>query len=149
MRARTHRRGNFEGGGLMRALRSCGRCTTPNQREDVRGRSMPLSLEGLEPRLLFAVPSGFALSTYATGLTRPVSMTAAPDGRVFVCEQGGTLRVIAANGQLQSTPFATVPAKVDEEQGLLGVALAPDFATSGNVYVHWTTGNARSRITRF
>jgi glucose/arabinose dehydrogenase len=76
-------------------------------------------------------------------------MAVAPDGRVFVCEQSGALRVINANGQLVSTPFATVPARDQDEQGLLGVALAPDFATSGTLYVHYTGEDARSRIHRF
>jgi glucose/arabinose dehydrogenase len=106
-------------------------------------------VEPLEDRQLFAVPSGFALSTYATGLTRPVAMAVAPDGRVFVCEQGGALRVIDVNEQLLASPFASVTTRPDGEQGLLGVAFAPDFATSRNLYIHYITSTSQNRIMRF
>ena len=39
------------------------------------------------------VPAGFTDAVVATGLTNPTAMALAPDGRIFVCEQGGTLRV--------------------------------------------------------
>ena len=45
------------------------------------------------------VPSGFTDSLVAGGLTNPTAMAVAPDGRIFVCEQAGTLRVIK-NGVL-------------------------------------------------
>ena len=45
------------------------------------------------------VPSGFTETLVAGGLSAPTAMQFAPDGRLFVCEQGGTLRVIE-NGAL-------------------------------------------------
>ena len=57
-----------------------------------------------------------------------------PDGRVFVCEQPGTLRVVKSN-KLLAKPFLAL--KVDSfwERGLIGVALDPDFPKNGYVYV--------------
>ena len=55
-------------------------------------------------------------------------MQFAPDGRLFVCEQGGRLRVIE-NGVLLTTPFLTVTVSSAGERGLLGVAFDPNFAT--------------------
>ena len=53
------------------------------------------------------VPSGFTETLVASGLASPTAMQFAPDGRLFVAEQGGRLRVIK-NGTLLSTPFLTV-----------------------------------------
>src|SRR5262245_57958554 len=50
------------------------------------------------------VPSGFTDEVVVTGLTSPTAMAFAPDGRLFVCQQGGQLRVIK-NGVLLATPF--------------------------------------------
>ena len=62
----------------------------------------------------------------ATGITGATAMAVAPDGRVFVCEQTGALRIVK-NDVLLPEPFVTV--KVDSfwERGLIGVALDPGF----------------------
>src|SRR6267378_2268506 len=53
------------------------------------------------------LPTGFVETTVANGLSSPTAMEFAPDGRLFVCLQGGNLRVIK-NGALLATPFLTV-----------------------------------------
>ena len=53
------------------------------------------------------VPSGFVDEVFASGLSNPTAMAFAPDGRLFICQQGGQLRVFK-NGTLLSTPFLTV-----------------------------------------
>src|SRR5215468_5493483 len=53
-----------------------------------------------------ALPTGFVETPLTTALTAPTAMTFAPDGRLFVAEQGGTLRVIK-NGTLLAQPFLT------------------------------------------
>ena len=77
-------------------------------------------------------------------------MQFAPDGRLFVAEQGGRLRVIK-NGALLSTPFLTLTVSSVGERGLLGVAFDPDFATNRFVYVYYTatTPAIHNRISRF
>src|SRR5690349_22178106 len=75
------------------------------------------------------VPAGFTDTLVAGGLTNPTAMALAPDGRIFVCEQGGTLRVIK-NGVLLSTPFLTLSVDSNGERGLLGIAFDPNFATN-------------------
>ena len=54
------------------------------------------------------MPQGFVDTQIASGLSAPTAMAFAPDGRLFVCEQGGALRVIK-NGSLLATPFVTLP----------------------------------------
>jgi glucose/arabinose dehydrogenase len=96
------------------------------------------------------LPSGFAETRIATGIANPTAMTFAPDGRLFVCQQGGQLRVIK-NGALLTTPFLTLNVNSSGERGLLGVAIDPDFASNGFVYVYYTTASApiHNRVSRF
>jgi len=74
------------------------------------------------------------LETIVTGLSGAVSVTNADDGsnRLFVVEQGGRIRIVA-DGALQSTPFLDITSRVraSGEQGLLGLAFHPQFASAG------------------
>ena len=83
------------------------------------------------------VPTGFTDSTVVTGLNNPTAMALAPDGRIFVCEQGGRLRVIK-NGALLPTPFVTLTVDSAGERGLLGIAFDPNFVSNQLVYVYYT-----------
>jgi glucose/arabinose dehydrogenase len=96
------------------------------------------------------VPAGFSESVIASGLQRPTAMALAPDGRLFVCEQDGQLRVISG-GVLQATPFTTVTVDSSGERGLLGVAFDPAFESNHFVYVYYTatTPSIHNRVSRF
>ena len=83
------------------------------------------------------VPTGFTDSLVAAGLTDPTAMAFAPDGRIFVCEQGGKLRVIK-NGALLATPFVTLTVDSAGERGLLGIAFDPNFVSNQLIYVYYT-----------
>ena len=77
-------------------------------------------------------------------------MAFAPDGRLFVCQQGGQLRVIK-NGSLLSTPFVSLTVDSSGERGLLGIAFDPNFATNHYLYVYYTvpTSTVHNRVSRF
>jgi glucose/arabinose dehydrogenase len=96
------------------------------------------------------VPSGFTDTLVANGLTNPSAMALAPDGRIFVCQQGGALRVIK-NGALLPTPFLTVTVDSAGERGLLGIAFDPNFVSNQLVYIYYTatTPTIHNRISRF
>ena len=96
-----------------------------------------------------ALPAGFSLTTLTGAFTSTTAMAVAPDGRIFVCEQGGTLRLVSG-GALLAAPFATLPTTANDERGLLGVALDPAFAVNGFVYVYYTaaTPTIHNRISR-
>ena len=96
------------------------------------------------------LPSGFAETIVASGLASPTAMQLAPDGRIFVTEQAGRLRVIR-NGTLLSTPFLTLTVDSSGERGLLGVTFDPNFGTNRFVYVYYTatTPNVHNRVSRF
>jgi hypothetical protein len=78
----------------------------------------------------------------ATGLDDPLYLTApAGDPRLFVVEQTGRIRIISAAGQLLATPFLDVSGKITlncSEQGLLGLAFHPQYATNGLFYINYT-----------
>jgi uncharacterized repeat protein (TIGR03806 family) len=80
------------------------------------------------------LPDGFADATVATGITGATALAVAPDGRVFVCEQTGTLRVVRED-RLLPEPFVTLPVDSFWERGLIGVCLDPDFPRKPFVYV--------------
>ena len=96
------------------------------------------------------VPAGFTDAVVAGGLTNPTAMALAPDGRIFVCQQNGALRVIK-NGALLPTPFLTVTVDSSGERGLLGIAFDPNFVSNQLVYVYYTatTPSVHNRISRF
>jgi glucose/arabinose dehydrogenase len=96
------------------------------------------------------LPTGFTEALVANGLASPTAMQIAPDGRLFVCEQGGRLRIIK-DGTLLPQPFVTVTVNAEGERGLLGVAFDPDFTTNRYVYVYYTTPTPamHNRISRF
>ena len=96
------------------------------------------------------LPAGFTETTI-TGIASPTAMEIAPDGRIFVCEQGGRLRVIK-NGALLPTPFLTVSVDSSGERGLLGIAFDPSFGQLNSfIYVYYTVpSNPRhNRVSRF
>src|SRR5258707_764085 len=94
----------------------------------------PSIIEPLEARELMAkVTAGFTDSTYVSGLTRPTAMTFAPDGRIFVSEQDGKIRVIK-NGLMLPTPALTITVSKAGERGVQSTAFDPDFANNGFIY---------------
>ncbi len=96
-------------------------------------------------------PTNFAGVQLATKLD-PVGMDVVPDGRVFVSEKLGRIRVIK-NGAILNTPLITIP-NVDNfsERGLLNVVVDPAFTTNGFIYTYYThklNGVINNRISRF
>jgi hypothetical protein len=85
-----------------------------------------LFLSGIFSALSAAtLPSGF-VETRINGLAYPTAMDFAPDGRLFVCLQTGSVRVIK-NGALLPTPFVTLTVDSAGERGLLGIAFEVEY----------------------
>jgi len=120
----------------------------------VRGASLAALVVGAGALLLGgaaqAAAPGFTDTLVAGGLTNPTAMALAPDGRIFVSEQGGTLRVIQ-NGTLLPTPFVSLSVDSNGERGLLGIAFDPAFASNHFVYAYYTvpTSPVHNRVSRF
>lgn len=98
---------------------------------------------------LFAqLPDGFVQQRLATGLD-PTSMDIAPDGRIFITEKYGQVRIVR-NGALLPDPFLTIPVDNFNERGLSAIALDADFDRNGYVYVYYTVpGRNINRLSRF
>jgi len=96
------------------------------------------------------LPSGFTISTLASNITAPTNISFSPDGRIFVSQKGGQLRVIK-NGVLLDQPFVTVDTDTQGEHGLIGVAFDPNFFNNFYVYVYYvaTTPTIHARVSRF
>lgn len=98
-------------------------------------------------------PAGFTRNdAWSSGLSSATAFAQAPDGRWFVAEQGGTLRIVNSGGGAPlATAFITLTVDSTQERGLIGVTLHPDFATNRYVYLYYTTteGGVHNRITRY
>ncbi len=101
------------------------------------------------PLAALTLPEGFSQTVAASGLRSPTAMAIAPDGRIFLSEQSGTLRVWK-NGLLPA-PFLTLQVDDRGERGLLGVAFDPQFDENGFVYVYYTVPSnpPHNRVSRF
>ncbi|MGH7427645.1 MAG: LamG-like jellyroll fold domain-containing protein, partial [Candidatus Methylomirabilaceae bacterium] len=86
------------------------------------------------------LPAGFQESVIFSGLTNPTAIVFASDGRVFVAEKSGLIKVF--NSLTDTTPdvFADLRTNVHNfwDRGLLGLALHPNFPTTPDVYVLYT-----------
>lgn len=87
-----------------------------------------------------------------SSLTQPMRIAPTPDGRLVYIERDGRVRVWDPDAQGTVTA-GTVSVRVTGELGMVGLALAPDFASSGHIYLHfsppdWPTSYV-SRIARF
>ena len=106
---------------------------------------LSISVTTFAPQRISASPN--SIQAIYSGLDWPVAFTFLPDGRILFNEKNtGNIRVIASNGNLLSQPFATLgplpPGVVGTEQGLLGIALDPQFNVNNYVYVYWTYYNS-------
>ena len=84
------------------------------------------------------LPQGFTQSRVVSGLTDPTDIEFAPDGRLFVAEQAGKVRIAKPDRTLAT--FLDISAKVDSngERGLQALTFDPGFATNRYVYLHYT-----------
>jgi glucose/arabinose dehydrogenase len=86
------------------------------------------------------LPTGFRETTVFSGLTNPSALRFAPDGRVFVAEKRGVIKVFDNLADTTPTTFADLRSEVYNfwDRGLLGLALDPGFPDRPYVYVLYT-----------
>ena len=89
---------------------------------------------------------------YASGFSAPLAVVQDPTNRSvqFVVEQGGRIRVVQ-NGVVLGTDFLNLSGAISSggERGLLGMALAPDYASSGRFFVNFTNTAGHTVVARF
>jgi glucose/arabinose dehydrogenase len=103
-------------------------------------------------------PNGLRAVEIASGLDRPVYVATAPGepGRLYVVGQAGVVQVLE-RGEVRAEPFLDVSTltttspkgELAAEQGLLSIVFAPDYATSGRLYVDYTDRNGDVAIVEY
>lgn len=115
-------------------------------------QNTPIPTEELVPSVVeFPDPTLFTWNVLVSGLSQPVDMADAGDGRVFIVEKGGQIKVLF-EGALFDDPFLDIQDKVGlsgNEQGLLGLALDLGFLQNGKFYVNYTDKSGDTSISRF
>lgn len=94
----------------------------------------------------------FRVETVASGLTVPWSLAFAPDGRLFVSERPGRVRILDVASGTSTLALTVEGVFAQGEGGALGVALDPQFAENGHLYLYHsaTAGNAAvNRVVRY
>ena len=83
--------------------------------------------------------ASFKVETLVKGLSQPWGMAFLPDGRMVFTERSGQLRFMDKNGNA-SAPVKGTPAVFERQDGgLLDVAVPPDFAKTGWIYISYST----------
>jgi aldose sugar dehydrogenase len=86
-----------------------------------------------------------SVTTWVSGLDTPWAIAFAPDGRAFITERAGRIRILQ-DGRLQAEPWLTLDVAATGEAGLLGLALDPQFAQNHFVYVAYTYRGGDGRL---
>jgi len=102
-----------------------------------------------------ANPPGVTVETYLTDLDVVWGLEFAPDGRLFLTEKAGRIRIVSADGTLDATPWVAlenVNAEI-RERGLMGLAIHPEFPQQPWIYVMYTVDRGgdevANRVSRF
>ncbi|MGH7391483.1 MAG: PQQ-dependent sugar dehydrogenase, partial [Candidatus Rokuibacteriota bacterium] len=98
-----------------------------------------LAAPALEAQMVFSDPGFVSETIAALPPFTPVGVAFVPDGRLFIWQKAGVVGVVK-NGALLAAPFVDISAQTNQfgDRGLLGLALHPDFATNGFVYLLYT-----------
>ncbi len=91
------------------------------------------------------------LEEFATGFTAPVEMVNANDARMFVVQQNGIIKILQANGTVNSTNFLNISSKITYggERGLLGLAFHPQYPTNGYFFVYYNDTSGNITVARY
>ncbi|MBB2941358.1 glucose/arabinose dehydrogenase [Actinoplanes lutulentus] len=105
----------------------------------------------LEPPPAYAAPPPDFQTSLVIGadLNEPSGFEIAPDGRIFILERSGKIRIYK-NGHLLATPFADLPSEASGDRGLIGIAFDPEFGVANHyVYFYYTGLDLHNRLVRF
>lgn len=91
------------------------------------------------------------LETFATGITNPVEIVNAGTGQLYVAGQNGVITLLEANGSANEIPFLNISSIMQSggEQGLLGLAFHPDYATNGYFYIDYINTEGNTVVARY
>jgi glucose/arabinose dehydrogenase len=101
--------------------------------------------------LNYSYSQTIGLQPFASGFSRPVEITNAGDSRLFIVEQGGIIKILNSDGTTNPNPFLNIIGQVSTggEQGLLGLAFHPNYASNGFFYTNHTNLAGNTVITKY
>ena len=104
----------------------------------------------LLPGLALAQPATLTAQLVADGFELPVFATSPGDDRLFVVEQTGRI-LILRDGTVQPEPFLDLRGQVSggNEQGLLGLAFHPDYASNGRFFINYTDTEGNTQVVAY
>lgn len=139
-------------------------CQTNDSVPNTQGKTPPATAAAAVPTVaptpVLALPAqnGTAVThitltpVITQGLRSPNYLTHAGDGRLFILEKPGRIRIYE-NGMLRPQPFLDIQEKVNDfinEQGLLGLAFHPEYQANGRFFIYYTTeGNSDTVLSEF
>ena len=149
-------RGSGEGAGPDATVPpvESGSTTTPSNTATTAPGSVT-TLPGATSSTVSNLPAlqGVRLETLAQDLRQPTVLTSPPgDDRLFVVERVGVIRILDANRELLGPAFIDLTDRVlanGIEQGLLGLAFHPDYASNGRFFVYYTDQGGRRQLSEF
>ena len=114
------------------------------------GTPLSLGLSGTRiptetPQSTQTLPRSIAAEIVVEGLEVPWGLAFSPDGRIFITERPGRIRIVSA-GTLLERPFAILDVAAVSESGLMGIALHPEFERNGHVFVCYTYREGRRLV---
>jgi len=96
---------------------------------------------------------GLELDLLASGLHQPTLLASPPgDDRMFIGERGGVIRIYEPGSGILDEPFMSIPDRVTSngiEQGLLGMAFHPDYASNGRFFIYHTDRDAKRQLAEY
>jgi glucose/arabinose dehydrogenase len=96
--------------------------------------------------------TNFNLNSYATGFTSPTDIANAGDGRLFIVQKTGQIKIINSDGTIKPTAFLDIDPIVingGSEEGLLGLVFHPNFASNGYFYIYYTNLSGNNVVARY
>jgi glucose/arabinose dehydrogenase len=94
------------------------------------------------------LPVGFAKVELAQGLKNPTAIAFGPGGDIYIAQQRGAI-LLDRGGVIQTTPVLSISTDLLTETGVLGMALDPNFASNGYMYLAYTTPDEHAQLSRF
>ena len=135
---------------LLAMLVACGGEGAGNDPDDPGGPDQPGTPPGGVPVTTFTAADGtrYGVQVLATGLQIPWSLAFTPDGRLFITERPGRVRVYQDGALLDEPALTLNDVFTTGESGILGLAVHPEFASNGYVYLTYTARTPSGPIAR-
>uniref|UniRef100_UPI004049F080 PQQ-dependent sugar dehydrogenase n=1 Tax=Gelidibacter sp. TaxID=2018083 RepID=UPI004049F080 len=101
---------------------------------------------------VFTFAQDIEIESFATGFSSPIGIENAGDSRLFIVERRGIIKIVNDEGDTNAIAYLNIDGRVTNnggEQGLLGLAFHPNYATNGYFYVNYINNSGDTVVSRF